>query len=326
MGKDLALTKTREVHIETDEDGELLFPNGGWDVHHHIFEPARFVYAPDRHLTPPAATIEQFLNFKARLGLTHSVLTHGLSYGDDCTSLRTFIPELGKQSTFGVGVINPKTVTPTVLQDMHSAGVRGVRINLYHYGAMHDVELQKRALREHAAVLKKHCPGWSIAFTHIHPEFWGDLIPIVEELAAAGIPLVTDHFGLLKASSMLSEEHASQPIFQPGFSDIISLVRSGALYVKLSAPYRISERAPHYDDIRPLVLALVHANPNRILWGSDWPHTPRMEVRSKEAALKETPFLVVDDRAWLQSLKAWVGDEVWDLVMVRNPKELYGNK
>lgn len=285
---------------------------------------SRFQYSPDRHLTPPAASIQQYLVWKFRLGLTNSVLTHGLSYGDDCTSLRAFVPELGKSTTLGIGVIDPSTITPDELRSMHEAGIRGIRVNLYKYNAMHDVGRQKVALREHAAVLKRHCREWSMAFTHIHPEFWQELTPVAEEIVASGIALVTDHFALLKAASMLPEEYRADITSQPGFADIISLVRSGALYVKISAPYRISELAPDYEDVRPLVTALVEANPERILWGSDWPHTPRMKVRSKEEAAQETPYLMVDDRRWLRQLKSWLTDEQWDAIMVKNPRALYG--
>ncbi|KIW08192.1 uncharacterized protein PV09_01123 [Verruconis gallopava] len=172
----------------------------------------RFAYAPNRHLTPPSATISQFQDFKARLGITHSVLTHGLSYGDDCSSLKSFVAELGRSSTVGVGVIDPETVTPEELAAMQAAGVRGIRVNLYKYGAMHDVERQKIALRQHARILRRYCPHWSMAFTHVHPEFWGDLKPVIEgEICAPGIRLITDHFALLKGASMLPGTLASAP-------------------------------------------------------------------------------------------------------------------
>ncbi|KAF2193955.1 hypothetical protein K469DRAFT_727425 [Zopfia rhizophila CBS 207.26] len=282
---------------------ENLFPNGGWDVHHHIFEPSRFAYAPDRHLTPPPATIRHFLDFKSRLGITHSVITHGLSYGDDCTSLKSFVTELGHKFTQGIGVIDPATVTAAELEEMHESGIRGIRINLYKYGAMHDVHLQKIVLREHARVLQAHCPGWTIAFTHVHPEFWKELKPVIEQDIAP----------------------ASDVTSQPGFRDIIGLVRAGILWVKISAPYRVSEMMPIYEDPRPIVRALVDANPRQVVWGSDWPHTPRMKVRDNEEALKETPFLEVDDLEWLRSLRSWLSDAHWDQIMVKNPSELYAN-
>lgn len=262
-----------------------IFPQGGWDVHHHVFDrkiilwlysfpltyPAsKFSYSEDRHLTPPPATIQQFLDFKQTIGITHSVLTHGLSYGTDCTSLMSFLLELGNSKTKGIGVIDPDTTTDEQISQMHAAGVRGIRVNLYKYSAMHDLERQKVALREHARRITRF-PGWTMAFTHIHPEFWGDLRPVIEsDVAAIGIRLVTDHFALLKGCSMLPPEYHADVTRQPGFSEIISLVRDGLLWVKLSAPYRVSDAAPSYDDLKPVVRALVEANPRRVLWGSDW--------------------------------------------------------
>ncbi|ODM24286.1 hypothetical protein SI65_02006 [Aspergillus cristatus] len=309
-----------------------LFPNGGWDVHHHIFNPTKFTYAPDRHLTPPPATIPQFLAFKSRLGITNSVLTHGLSYGADCTSLKSFVAELNTTApaTKGVGVIDPSTVTGDELNAMHAVGVRSIRVNLYKYQAMHDVERQKTALREHARAIRDHEDEkrWSLAFTHTHPEFWGELSPVLEEvLVPEGIALVTDHSALLKGSSMLNSDSQNGKVNvtqQPGFGEILELVRAGHLYIKLSAPYRVSKLAPGYEDLKPVVRAFVDANPERILWGSDWPHTPHMKVRTREEALRETEYLVVDDLAWLKSLRSWLSAEEWHLIMVSNPKTLYG--
>lgn len=303
-----------------------LSPNGGWDTHHHIFDPERFPYATDRHLTPLAAPVQQFIEFKGRLGLTNSVLTHGLSYGDDCTSLRAFVSELDCNKTCAIAVIDPRNVDSSELMSMHDAGIRGIRVNLYKYGAMHDLELQKLALRDHAAILKELDSGWSMAFTHVHPEFWNDLVPLVQKITDAGIPLVTDHFGLLKAASMLPDELKGDPLAQPGLEAITSLVRSGALYVKISAPYRVSELAPSYSDLRPIVRALVDANPQAVLWGSDWPHTPRMKVRNREEALEDTPFLEVDDERWLRTLKSWLSEEEWDMIMVQNPRRLHDSQ
>ncbi|KAI9925265.1 hypothetical protein ASPWEDRAFT_187669 [Aspergillus wentii DTO 134E9] len=304
-----------------------LFPNGGWDVHHHIFDPSKFAYAPDRHLTPPPATIAQFLEFKKRVGITNSVLTHGLSYGADCTSLKSFVAELSNKkesSTKAIGVIDPATVTGDELREMHDAGIRGIRVNLYKYKAFHDVELQKTALREHAAVLNRYCPGWSMAFTHPHCEFWAELKPFLEEvLVSGGVKLVTDHFALLKGASMLPPECEGDVSRQTGFREIIELVKAGRLYVKVSAPYRVSTLAGGYEDLKLLVRAFFNANPRQVLWGSDWPHTPHMKVRTHEEAIRETPYLKVDDLAWLRSLRSWLSDEEWNLLMVENPRDLY---
>ncbi|KAF4341949.1 amidohydrolase 2 [Fusarium beomiforme] len=313
------------TQILTKSTKAELFPNGGWDTHHHIFEPSTFSYSPTRHLTPPEASVQSFQSFRQRLGITNSVLTHGLSYGDDCTSLKAFVTQLGKSTTAGVGVIDPERTTDAEMRDMEAAGICGLRVNLYHYNAMEDIDVQKKTLRAYLERVTSLSLPWSLTMTTIRNDFWDVLEPFVrEEVAPTGRPLITDHFGLLKAPSMLPTEYRDEPTKQPGFVAILSLVTDGLLYVKLSAPYRVSEQSPRYSDLKFLVRSLVDANPRQVIWGSDWPHTPRMKIRSHEEAMKETPFLEVDDEAWLWSLREWLSDQEWHLLMVDNPKKLFG--
>ncbi|KAH6972534.1 hypothetical protein BKA56DRAFT_493652 [Ilyonectria sp. MPI-CAGE-AT-0026] len=310
--------------IETEPSS--LFPRGGWDTHHHIFDPETFPYSSNRHLTPPAATVQDFDDFRKKLGITKSVLTHGLSYGDDCTSLKAFVPQLGKKVTKAIGVIDPEETSDEEIYAMHTAGTRGIRVNLYRYSAMEDVSLQKKALAAHLRRITSLSLPWSLTMTTIRTEFWSELEPFVREtVVKEGVSLITDHFALLKASSMLPLELKDDPTKQPGFEPIMRLVRSGHLWVKLSAPYRVSELKPGYEDLEFLVRAFVDANKHRVLWGSDWPHTPRMKVRTHDEAMRETPNMEVDDEAWLRSLRLWLSDEEWDLLMVQNPGQLFGN-
>jgi predicted TIM-barrel fold metal-dependent hydrolase len=274
-------------------------------------------------LTPPAATIQQFQNFKIDLGITHSVLTHGLSYGDDCASLKAFIPRLGSQATSAIAVIEPGSTTDEEMLSLDAAGTRGVRVNLYRYQAMDDVPRQKAVLLAHLERIKRLSLSWSITMTTTKATAWEELEFFIESnIASSGIPMVTDHFALLKASSSLPALYASDPSQQPGFQAVMRLVQKGHLWVKLSAPYRVSEQSD-YADVQLLVRSFVDANKNRVLWGSDWPHTPRMRVRSHEEAMAETPFLDIDDRAWLSSLRKWLSDEEWHLLMVQNPQRLF---
>ncbi|KAG9249813.1 uncharacterized protein F5Z01DRAFT_696201 [Emericellopsis atlantica] len=315
------MAQIRQNPVPTNE----FFPKGGWDTHHHIFEPNSYPYSPSRHLTPPAATIEAFEDFRKKLGFTKSVLTHGLSYGDDCTSLKAFVGRLGKPRTSGVGVIDPYATSDEEILDMHAAGVCGLRVNLYAQGAMEDVELQKKTLRAYLDRIVALSLSWSLTMTTIRTEFWDILEPFVKQhLVPAGVPLITDHFALLKAPSMLSGQHRQNPTEQPGFQSIMRLIRHGHLFIMLSAPYRVSEQGPHYEDLEFLVRACVDANKHQVIWGSDWPHTPRMKVRTHEDAMKEAPFLDVDDVAWIRSLRKWLSDEEWDLIFVQNPARLFG--
>lgn len=221
--------------------------------------------------------------------------------------------------------MDPETTTDDEMRDMHAYGTRGVRVNLYRYDAMEDAGLQKKALAAHAERIHRLSLPWSLTMTTTHTEFWDELAPFIEEtLVPRGIRMVTDHFALLKAPSMLAPEHRGDPTAQPGFAAIVRLVREGHLWIKLSAPYRVSEMKPHYAELEFLVRELVTANKHRVLWGSDWPHTPRMRVRTREEAMKETPYLEVDDLSWLGSLRSWLSDEEWNLMMVENPKALFG--
>jgi predicted TIM-barrel fold metal-dependent hydrolase len=181
-------------------------------------------------------TIAQFTDFKKSLGITNSVLTHGLSYGNDCTLLKAFVPELGHESTKAVGVIDPDSTSDDEMLAMNAAGVRGLRVNLYRYKTTADVAL-KEALKAHAQRIANLSLPWSLTMTTIHCEFWDELEPFIQQtIAKDGIQLITDHFALLKAPSMLPVEYQSDPTKQPDFEAIMRLVRAGTLWVKLSAP------------------------------------------------------------------------------------------
>lgn len=258
--------------------------------------------------------------------MTKTVLTHGLSYGVDCSSLKAFAPLLDSKQPRAIGVIDPESTTADEIKSLHASGVRGVRVNLYRYKAMEDVELQKKALLAHLRRITAMELPWNPTMTTTRTDFWDQLEPFIYEyVVPTGVQLVTDHFVLLKAPSMLPGKYRGDPPSQPGFKTIMRLVRSGNLWVKLSAPYRASEQSPHYEDLEFLVREFVDANKHRVLWGSDWPHTPRMKVRSAEEAKKETPFLDVNDETWLRSLRFWLSDEERHLLMVENPETLFGS-
>src|SRR5262249_5506623 len=111
---------------------------------------------------------------------------------------------------------------------------------------------------------------------------------------------------------------------QPGFAALVSLVQSGKAYVKLSGAYRGSTQAPTYPDMAPLAKALVAANPQRILWGSDWPH-PNTSPDARNAETGTSPRIDVDDAALLNQLAGWIPTAPQRRVaLVENPARLYG--
>ena len=136
-----------------------------------------------------------------------------------------------------------------------------------------------------------------------------------DHLARMPLPVVVDHFG---------RGNPAQGPGHPDFAALLELVKSGHLYVKISGAYRVSERAPDFSDVVGLAQALVAANPDRIVWGSDWPHPNSDAGRGKPLAEISAPF-PIDDGLLLNQLPKWVPDPaVRKKILVDNPARLYG--
>jgi predicted TIM-barrel fold metal-dependent hydrolase len=133
-------------------------------------------------------------------------------------------------------------------------------------------------------------------------------------VAASPVPVVFDHFGGAKA------ELGTQ---QPGFPELVELVRSGKAYVKISGAYRASKLAPDYRDVVPLAKALIAANPDRVVWGTDWPHPSATPPGRKPTDV--TPMFQIDDGRLLNQLAVWAPDAaIRKKILVDNPAQLYG--
>ena len=141
------------------------------------------------------------------------------------------------------------------------------------------------------------------------------MISAIKDLVAASpVPVVFDHFG--GAQAALGPE-------QPGFADLTDLVRTGKAYVKISGAYRASDLAPYYPDAAPLARALIAANPDRIVWGTDWPHPN--SVTPRDADRPVTPLFQIDDGRLLNQLPVWAPDAATrKKILVDNPARLYG--
>jgi predicted TIM-barrel fold metal-dependent hydrolase len=138
---------------------------------------------------------------------------------------------------------------------------------------------------------------------------------IRDVVLASPVPAVFDHFGGLEASLGLE---------QPGFADLIALVKSGKAYVKISGAYRSSNLAPDYQDMLPYARALIAANPDRIVWGTDWPHPDSAQVEGRRTT-DLAPFHAIDDGRLLNQLPVWAPDaDVRKKILADNPARLYG--
>ena len=282
-------------------------PTGACDTHVHVFGPAgAFPYAADRRYTPGDATVEDLLALQSLLRLDRVVLAQPSPYGTDNRRLIAALSELGSRAR-GVAVIDPATPAAE-LAAMHAAGVRGARLNLETAG-QHDPVAALDILR---TVARRVAPlRWHVqTYTSL-----AVITALQDAILDLPVPLVIDHFGKALAACGTG---------QAGFAALLSLVGSGRVYVKLSAPCRISDH-PDYGDAADIARALIAANPDRMLWGTDWPHTAARRDPSR-AAHEIEPFQPEDDGRALNRLHDWVGGDA-DLlrrILAENPARLYG--
>jgi predicted TIM-barrel fold metal-dependent hydrolase len=285
---------------------DFVVPRGACDCHVHVFGPYnRFPLAANRLYTPPPALVEDLRALQATLQLDRVVIVQASPQGTDNACVLDAIARLGRRAR-GVAVV-ADDVSDAELAAMHQGGIRGIRLNLETQGA-HNPQAAGRQLKAAAARVAPH--GW-------HVQMYASatlLASIADIIAALPCPLVADHFGRVRPGAGLSD---------PEFQALAALVRTGRLYVKLSAPHRISD-APGYADIQPIAAALAGANPDRMLWGSDWPH-PNVPPREQLDLAKFDPYRKEDDGANLNRLASWIGDAaVLRKILVDNPARLYG--
>lgn len=281
-------------------------PPGACDCHTHVFGPAaQYPFWSGRAYTPGDAALEDLLALHRTLGIDRVVIVHPSPYGADNACTVDAVRRIGAGAR-GVAVIDQHT-TDDELRSMHAAGVRGARANLETAGVS-DPQAAAEALTWTANRVAPF--GWHVqTFTNLNV-----IAAVHQTMQRLATPLVIDHIGRARAG--LGVE-------QTGFAELLDLVASGKAYVKLSAPQRVSG-APDCADAAPLVQALVRANPERMLWGSDWPHPGGN--RHADGALEQIePFVPVDDGHALNRMARWVGDAaVMQKILVDNPAQLYG--
>jgi predicted TIM-barrel fold metal-dependent hydrolase len=283
-------------------------PAGACDCHTHVFgDPARFPFWSGRTYTPPAARVADWEAVHRAMGIDRGVIVQPSVYGTDNRCLVDAIARLGRRAR-GIAVI-ADTATEADLDVLHRGGVRGIRVNLETFGVADPAAAAER-LRRGLAQLG-HRP-W-----HVQLFVRSSIVPAIESaVLESPLPIVFDHFGGVRADAGLADS---------GFQSLVRLVRSGKAYVKISAPYRASSSGPpDYADVRPFARALIEANHERVLWGSDWPH-PDSRRREGQDVLEISPNLSVDDVATLNQLAVWAPDApVRRAILVENPARLYG--
>jgi predicted TIM-barrel fold metal-dependent hydrolase len=280
-------------------------PAGACDCHVHVFgDPKRYPFFAGRTYSPDTATLEELRQLLATLHLDRVIIVQPSVYGTDNACTLDAMSELGSRAR-GVAVIDEST-TDAALDRMAKAGIKGIRLNLAQLGISEPAAALKAF---QAAANRAKTRGWHVQFnTSLRV-----IDAISTQLLASPVPLVFDHFGGARGSAGVD---------QPGFAALVSLVKAGKAYVKISgAADSASTRAPDYPDALPLARALVAANPQRILWGSNWPH-PGSAPGRKSTDL--APNGQTDDGLVLNLLPVWVPDPATRrTILVDNPARLY---
>ena len=272
-----------------------ILPAKACDCHAHICGPAaEYSYAPERIYTPPDALLPDYIAMLDTLGLERSVLVQPSVYGTDNAVMLGACKEMGGRAR-GVAVVDEE-VEEAELARLDAAGIRGVRINLVDVtdptGAL---PLDRaRRLAQRIAPL-----GWHMEFL-IHVDDVADLDARLKDFP---VDVVFGHLGYVRPG---------QDPGIAGFKALLRLLDGGRAWVKLTGPYRISAGGLPYADTDPFARALFDAAPDRLLWGSDWPH---VMVKG------EMP----NDGDLCDILIHWAGDaETLEKVLVANPAALYG--
>ncbi len=262
-------------------------PEGACDCHHHVFD-LRYPYTASDRLRPAPASIAQYQAVKARLGTQRSVVVQPSSYGTDNRCTLNAIAELGDAAR-GVAVVSPE-VPEAELRRLHDGGIRGIRFNLSRGGG--SAEAMQRLAPRVAAL------GWHIDI-HVAGDELCALDGVLQQLEA---PLVFDHLGRVPQPD--AESH-------PAFRLVAGLLESGRAWVKLSQLHRDSLAGPpRYEDAARLVQRYLALAPERLVWGTDWPHV-----------VATAP---VDELADLRLLLDWIPEErLRRLVLADNPARLY---
>jgi predicted TIM-barrel fold metal-dependent hydrolase len=283
-------------------------PRGACDCHVHVFgDPAQFPFAEKRVYTPPPASVEQLLELQRDLHLDRVVVVQPSVYGADNACTLDAVRRMGSRSR-GVAVID-RTTSRKALEEMAGAGIRGVRLNLETNTAGRFDPADAKAVLDATAEQIRGL-GWHVQIYTRTTVIAG----LKDHLAQMPFPVVVDHFG---------RGNPGQGPGQADFVALLDLVKSGRVYVKISGAYRVSEKAPDFLDVTGLAQALVAANPDRIVWGSDWPHPNSDAGRGKPLSEISSPF-PIDDGLLLNQLPKWAPDAaVRKKILVDNPARLY---
>jgi 2-pyrone-4,6-dicarboxylate lactonase len=278
--------------IPAKQPARHILPKGACDCHFHIFEgESKYPYSTPRSYTPTPATQTDHRQLCDTLGIDRAVLVHPSVYGRDH---RSFEDVLSANQSWMRGVaVAYRDSTPEQVARWDSLGARGTRCNALFAGGA--------AMEDLASIADLVRPF------HWHLQLLIDVStdPVaLTRIVDLGLPVVVDHLGHVDAGKAMGD---------PGFANMLSLLREGRIWVKLSGAYRVSLQRKGFSDVGPMAEALVKANSKQLVWGSDWPHPTIAGPMPEEDDLVATLF-------------AWLSESERQNVLVDNPSRLYWSR
>jgi 2-pyrone-4,6-dicarboxylate lactonase len=266
------------------------------DCHFHVIAPSdRAPMAPGRSYTPAPASLDEWRATLAPLGVTRGVVVQPSFYGTDNRVLLDAL-DVGRGSLVGIAAVSAD-VSDADLDRLVDGGVRGVRVAHFEKG---DPRGMGGFVRWEAFDTLEP----RLAERQLHLQLFTDsrLLPTVAaRIFRSRVPVVIDHMG--RAPAMLGAAH-------DGIRTLIALMRDGPAWVKLSGIANLSASVPAYKDARPIHEALVAAAPDRLVWGSDWPHTKSEGERPRTETLMHlfrewTPQAIRERIEWHNAVKLY---------------------
>lgn len=275
---------------------KTVLPRGSIDTHVHVFERARYAMSPDRGYNPPDSTLADLKHLHRTLGVDRVVFTQPSTYGTDNSAILDGMAALNAQTPNRARCVVAITmaITDQELAALDAKGARGVRLNTDNKGGM-PIGFDK--IGELAARIKPF--GWHIEWLFPGKDIL-QLMPVFEKLT---VPMSIGHFAY---------QPATAGVAAPGFAALIELMKRGNTWMKISGANRVSATdLPPYDDVKPLAEALIAAAPERIMWGTDWPHPNKYLANPNDGDL-------------VDAFGDWVGDEAMRRkIMVDTPAAFY---
>jgi 2-pyrone-4,6-dicarboxylate lactonase len=270
---------------------QYQMPPGACDGHCHIFGPAeRFPYAKNRTYTPPDAGKDKLAALHRRLGFSRAILVQASCHGTDNSAMLDAMTTSGG-AWRGVAMVD-KTVTDAELEKLSIGGARGARFNFVaHLGGAPNLAAVRSVIARIAPL------GWHIEL-HLDAQDIETYRPFLDSLR---VPFIIDHMGRIEAK---------QGLDQPPFQQLLDLMKNELAWIKVSGPDRVSSAGKPFDDAIPFARALIEAAPERVLWGTDFPH-PNARFMPNDGELVDWFARMCDDEALRRK------------ILVENPMTLY---